>query len=447
MTSQLALMNKNAIALASDSAVTVGDKTYNSATKIFTLGGKQPIGFMISNAGIYLPCNVSWERVIGLFSDEIGVRILPTVADYVKEFKKFLLESPKLMPNSENSTYIQSDLIEFLQHWLNPETKSKLDDVAYSLGIKYEEFPGLDEYVSDNLNKRIDHLHNQIVELVQGLNSKDQYKHIRITEFHAETLNTANQIFCEMYDVSSERVNKTLEILSYHLANNSETPGGGGGAFSNLIIAGFGSEEISPVLVELKVGAIIDPQMGPTDEGTTNFIRIRTNLSDEGGLEFMDDNKEVSGAAFIIPYAQHSEIQNILNGIHNELINSYFMDKLPRFIADSVLDQLTVTLSEIDGIGPSTQAKIIKGFQESSDPLKQNIFKELGKAVNHFRGKRRGMFRDSTRMMSAGQLAGFAKKLVSMEAEITYYSKSKRTVGGEIVVATITKEHGFVLIK
>ena len=67
--------------------------------------------------------------------------------------------------------------------------------------------------------------------------------------------------------------------------------------------------------------------------------------------------------------------------------------------------------------------------------------------MNHFRGKRRGMFRDSTRMMSAGQLAGFAKKLVSMEAEITYYSKSKRTVGGEIVVATITKEHGFVLIK
>lgn len=446
MTSQLALMNKNAIALASDSAVTVGNKTYNSATKIFTLKGNQAIGFMISNAGTYLPCNVAWERVIGLFSDEIGTEHLKTVADYVKRFKKFLSESPKLTPNRENSTYIQSDLIEFLHNFLKPETKSELDDVAYSLGIKYEEFPGLGEYVSDNLNKRIDHLHDQIIERVNELDKKEQYEHQRIAEFHEETLMTANNIFCEMYEVSPERRIKTLAIITYHLANFSSTPGGAGGTFTNLVIAGFGSEEISPVLIELKVGAIVDPELGACDAGVTNFIRIRSDLKDDGGIKY-PNKTEVSAAAFIIPYAQHAVIQNILNGIHDDLIKNYFRKNLPKFIADGVTKQLTSTLSEIDGIGPSTQAKIMKGFQDSSESLKRNISNEIGEGVNHFRGNRRAMFRTSTKMMSAGQLAGFAKKLVSMEAEITYYSKPKRTVGGEIVAATITKEHGFEIVE
>jgi hypothetical protein len=444
MTSQLALMNKNAIALASDSAVTIGGKTYNSATKIFTLKGNHPIGFMIAGAGVYLPCNIDWERVIGLFGDEIGDVNLPTVEDYVVRFKKFLFECPKLKPNQENSTFIQEDLIDFLKHYLKPETKKKLGTVVYDLENLYQEFPGLDEYISKSMNQRIDHFHSTIEELITGLDEQERYVHNRIKEYHKDTLDKANNFFCEMHNVSSGQRKKTHEIISYHLAM-----GGNGDAVTNLVIAGFGSKEISPVLVELKVKGIVDPTVGACDEGVTNFIRIRKDLEDTGGLEhpIVDGKEAVSAAAFIIPYAQKMEIQNILDGVHMDLQRYYLHEKLPTYIRDATLDQLSKTLSEIDGIGPSTQAKIIKGFHDSAESLKNNISGEISRGIDHYRITRRGYFRDSTRLMSAGQLAEFAKKLVSMEAEITYYLKPKRTVGGEILVATITKEHGFEILE
>ena len=44
MTSQLALMNSMAVALASDSAVTIGSKTYDGVRKIFKLNFNPKIG-------------------------------------------------------------------------------------------------------------------------------------------------------------------------------------------------------------------------------------------------------------------------------------------------------------------------------------------------------------------------------------------------------------------
>jgi len=445
MTSQLALMNKTAVALASDSAVTIGEKTYDGAKKVFTLKGGQPIGFMISGAGTYLPCNVDWERVIGLFGDEIGDENLLTVTDYVTRFKKFLSETPKLQPNQENSTFIQSDLIEFLEYFLKPETKRRLDDVAYDIENLYDEFPGLDEYISKSMNDRLNHFYNNTNEMFNELEPEEKYIHNRITKFHENTLKTANEYFCKMYNLSSKQSKKTLSMISYHLAQYTSLSGSyHWRAYTGLVIAGFGSDQLTPELVEFHIGAIVDPEVGACSDGVSNIIRIRKDLSDEGGLEYPEEG-QVSSAAFIIPYAEKKEIQNILNGVHDDFFEKYLQKYLPMYIRNLVLNQLSETLNEINGIGPSTQSKIDAGFRESSESLRANIQKEIKDGVYHFMGLRRGDFRLSTRNMSARQLAELAKKLVSMEAEITYYTKTKRTVGGDIIVATITKENGFVI--
>ena len=51
MTAEVAVMNKQAIALAADSAVTfqeeTGHKIFPSASKIFTLSKYQPVGIMV----------------------------------------------------------------------------------------------------------------------------------------------------------------------------------------------------------------------------------------------------------------------------------------------------------------------------------------------------------------------------------------------------------------
>lgn len=51
MTAEIAILNNTAVALAADSAVTIGDasnrKVYNSINKLFGLSRYQPIGIMV----------------------------------------------------------------------------------------------------------------------------------------------------------------------------------------------------------------------------------------------------------------------------------------------------------------------------------------------------------------------------------------------------------------
>ena len=46
MTSEIALYNKNSVALAADSATSWGPYIYNTSEKIYQLAGRQPVGIM-----------------------------------------------------------------------------------------------------------------------------------------------------------------------------------------------------------------------------------------------------------------------------------------------------------------------------------------------------------------------------------------------------------------
>jgi hypothetical protein len=52
MTAEIAILNKNGVALAADSKVTIGttgqEKTFDTVNKLFTLSKVHPVGLMIS---------------------------------------------------------------------------------------------------------------------------------------------------------------------------------------------------------------------------------------------------------------------------------------------------------------------------------------------------------------------------------------------------------------
>lgn len=58
MTAEIVIMNKEAIALASDSAVTMsgesGQKVFTSANKLFALSKYHPVGIMIYGGAIFM---------------------------------------------------------------------------------------------------------------------------------------------------------------------------------------------------------------------------------------------------------------------------------------------------------------------------------------------------------------------------------------------------------
>ena len=92
MSAIIAIMNKNGIALAADSAATISDgrdkKIYLNANKIFTLSKFHPVGVMIYNSASFM--DTPWEILIKVYRKQLGNTSFGTLNDYYINFIEFL---------------------------------------------------------------------------------------------------------------------------------------------------------------------------------------------------------------------------------------------------------------------------------------------------------------------------------------------------------------------
>lgn len=90
VTAEVVIINRHAIALAADSAVTVGrDKVWTTANKIVSLGPQHDVAVMVFGSGDYL--GWEWEAVAKEFRRRCPVDQFKTVADCAQGFREFLL--------------------------------------------------------------------------------------------------------------------------------------------------------------------------------------------------------------------------------------------------------------------------------------------------------------------------------------------------------------------
>jgi hypothetical protein len=108
MTAEIAIMNKEAIAIAADSAVTSreerGTKIFTSANKIFALSKYHPIGIMIYGNSNFM--DVPWETIIKIYRNKLGKKDFDTLKEYADDFINFLSKE-NLFPESEQEKYFQ----------------------------------------------------------------------------------------------------------------------------------------------------------------------------------------------------------------------------------------------------------------------------------------------------------------------------------------------------
>ncbi len=105
-------MNRQAVAMAADSAVTITGgrnyiKTYQSVDKLFPLVDGQPVGVMIYNNAEIM--SVPWETVISLYREQAAGRSFDTLDGYAKDFMNFISGNPDLFPADHQDT-------EFFKH-------------------------------------------------------------------------------------------------------------------------------------------------------------------------------------------------------------------------------------------------------------------------------------------------------------------------------------------
>ena len=77
MTAVAGILNKQGVAIAADSAVTVsgfqGRKVYNSANKIFTLSKYHPVGIAIYNSAQFM--GIPWEILIKEYRNNLLIKL------------------------------------------------------------------------------------------------------------------------------------------------------------------------------------------------------------------------------------------------------------------------------------------------------------------------------------------------------------------------------------
>lgn len=97
MTCEVAVMNKRGIALAADSAVTLGNgkKIYHTAEKLFSLSPSLSVAIMTFGAADMM--NVPWETAVKIYAQKLGNRRFDTLDQHAKDFLSFLGRSAQAL--------------------------------------------------------------------------------------------------------------------------------------------------------------------------------------------------------------------------------------------------------------------------------------------------------------------------------------------------------------
>ncbi|MBI2929060.1 MAG: hypothetical protein HYY24_25635 [Verrucomicrobia bacterium] len=110
-------MNKSAVALAADSAVTIGSergqKIFNTVNKLFTLSKHHPVAVMVYGRADLM--GVPWETIIKIYRKQLGRRSFPHLEGYADDFIRFLRGSRSLFPAEAQQDYFARLVSAFYQ--------------------------------------------------------------------------------------------------------------------------------------------------------------------------------------------------------------------------------------------------------------------------------------------------------------------------------------------
>ena len=154
MTAEVAILNREAVAMAADSAATFSDgtsqKISSSANKIFALSKHHPIGIMIYGNALFM--GVPWEVIIKVYRKYIVDTRFNTLYEYGQNFIEFLKGNLKLFPEKEQEKYATACIYAFFHRIKSEITDSINDEISKKEKIDESEIVKIvDDTISNDL--------------------------------------------------------------------------------------------------------------------------------------------------------------------------------------------------------------------------------------------------------------------------------------------------------
>lgn len=401
MTAVVGILNKQGVAIAADSAVTVNGlgnrKVYNSANKIFTLSKYHPVGIAIYNSAQIM--GIPWEILIKEYRKQIEEKSFSTLAEYKDDFFKWLSDNGYFLEN-ENNNYLFSELLEFVQMMLNHN--------LFATGMRGGTNP------NELIKNQIEHYKTTEQpkhEIINSLNGLDDAKIKQIVgSMIPQVVNILSQNVGTALDKSVFE-SELIEVFYNYLLRNHFIQ------YTGLIFTGYGDKEIYPRLITVNCSLVLD-----------------------GKLRFFEDTKK--GAIIsdqpnscIRPFAQTDVIDTILQGISPELGNisrNVFGEFIVGFINQikAIPNMPQDVINSLNTINPTNYVNDYK--RQMSTVINQKYVSPLMGAVSQ---------------LSKEDLAEMAESLVYLTYLKRRFTMAEESVGGPVDIAVITKGDGFIWIK
>lgn len=401
MTAEIVVMNKRAVALATDSAVTIGypgnPKIYNSANKLFMLSKYHPVGIMFYGAAEFM--DLPWETLVSVYRTQLIDAKFDTLRDYAEDFLRFLAskDSP-ILPQGQQGRYFRYILEAIRNH-------------IYEIFLSINAISQISEAESREIADTIvESYYNQWKEAEVLPQVPSGYLEDTLSEYQS----AINALVDELFDmpISKDAIGQLIEICKWFTKDIFVNNAG-------VVFAGFGDQDVFPSVFSYEVDAVIN-----------YWLKFKPDKS----CEISFDGTQSA----IIPFAQSEMVYTFMEGIDPRYERELF-DYLGRIFSRYP----EAVLAEVPKLEDDTKAELLERLTKLGDTFLADFETES----RNYRQQYNAPIRNNVNNLPLDELASMAESLVNITSFKRRVSIEQETVGGPIDVAVISKKDGFIWMK
>lgn len=407
MTAEIAILNKTAVALAADSAVTISagsrqQKIYDTADKLFELSDHQPIGIMINSdmnfMEVPLPVLIKEYRRQG--------RTFQRVEQAGTDFLNYLHRFGKAAHAEVKSEHLRRT-VEPIVKTVDERTRQAVFGRLMHDTLKDGE--SYDQSIKSVLDEQIAVMKTALgkapsASLIGG-------KVIRLSNAEKQAL---EEVIAETLTIGTEDHQSQLATVLTDNLHKVLLDGSGTG----IVVAGF-AEEMFPTLVAYRLEGMLGNRLKYTQQHLIDIDRR-------------------GDKARVLPFAQREMVERFLYGLDETIerkITNFCKKSVPK-IREHIIERLEMPDKEL--------AKLNKDAAEAEGGFFDGLAKESFAAI---RQESRTEIEDMVEFMPKPEMAKMAEALVNLTSIKRRVSRGMETVGGPIDVAIISKAEGFIWVK
>lgn len=405
MTAEVAILNKSAVALATDSAITISvgeqhEKIYDTGDKLFELSNKNPIGIMIYNGVEFL--GVPLQTIIKSYRD--ACPSFTHVEKCADHFLNHLLQISQSTDQQIVDANASSIIASFLKS-IAEEFRNSFFEMA--MANKNFELP--DDKLAAVLDEKIKRYEGQLDRHAPAkfVGSK---KSLAIKQSDLDII----EKFIEHFfgPATDDQKTRLFKLCQKFLLSDRFSRGRTG-----LIFAGFGSKETFPSLFAYEIDGIVS--------GCLRYKETEKCDIDRKGPK-----------ARVIPFAQRRMVERFLYGVDGDIERT-----VQKYCRESLSNLNDAVLGQIEFPDEATKVELARRLKNAEASFLLGLQKKTFDVIKSAYGSD---IEDMVEFMPKAEIAKMAEALIELTSIKHRVSRGMETVGGPVDVAVISRSEGLV---